>query len=84
MSRDVVRWSFSDTGSVDSKPAPGLCSTKPRSVCTGPPAMSGQGEITFTDDTQGAYNGAIRYASEGRVIVINLTGERIDTCDYQE
>src|SRR5512137_1887253 len=40
MSRDVVRWSFSDTGSVDSKPPPGLCSTKPRSVCTGPPSST--------------------------------------------
>jgi len=54
------------------------------SVCSGPPAMSGQGEINFTDDTHGAYSGTIRYAAEGRTVLINLTGERTGTCDYQE
>jgi len=47
------------------------------SVCAGPPAMTGEGEITFTDESRSAYSGVIRYASEEGALVVNLTGERL-------
>lgn len=47
------------------------------SVCEGPPAMTGEGEITFTDESHSAYSGVIRYASEMGALVVNLTGERL-------
>ena len=41
MSRDVVRWTRSENGSEDSQRPWGECSTKPRSVWTGPPRSTG-------------------------------------------
>src|SRR5882724_6576403 len=40
-SREVVTWMVSDTLCVWSHCPPGRCSTKPRSVCTGPPRSTG-------------------------------------------
>lgn len=51
------------------------------SVCAGPPEMTGQGEITYADDGESAYSGAIRYTTEEGVVTIQLSGERIGTCD---
>ena len=40
-SREVVTWMVSETLWVWSHCPPGRCSTKPRSVCTGPPRSTG-------------------------------------------
>jgi len=49
------------------------------STCTGAQAMTGQGEITFTDEN--TYSGAINYASDEGAILIKLDGHRIGDCD---
>lgn len=51
-----------------------------QSECAGPPAMTGQGTIAYTAEGD-AYEGSLDYVSEGRNIVIALTGERVGTCD---
>ena len=51
------------------------------SVCAGPPAMNGSGTITYADEARTSYTGAITYATEEGTVIINLTGERIGTCD---
>lgn len=51
------------------------------SVCAGPPAMTGQGELTYETEAMEAYSGAITYVVEGGTMVINLTGKFIETCD---
>ncbi|HET6563769.1 MAG TPA: DUF3617 family protein [Xanthomonadales bacterium] len=51
------------------------------SVCTGPPAMTGQGELTYKTEAMEAYSGTITYAVEDGTMVINLTGKFIETCD---
>ncbi len=48
------------------------------SVCTGPPAMTGSGEIVF--ESEDAYSGVLRYAMAEGTMVIALSGKRIDTC----
>jgi hypothetical protein len=50
------------------------------SVCSGPPEMTGEGEITY-DDTQTSYAGALHYTTDEGAVTIQLTGERIGTCD---
>jgi len=49
------------------------------STCTGAQAMTGQGEIEFSDEN--TYSGAISYASDEGAIVIKLGGHRIGDCD---
>lgn len=51
------------------------------SVCSGPPEMNGQGEITYADEQQASYAGAIRYMTEEGIVTIQLSGQRIGTCD---
>ena len=51
------------------------------SVCAGPPAMTGQGEITYETEAREAYSGVITFAVEGGTMVINLNGKLIETCD---
>jgi hypothetical protein len=51
------------------------------SVCEGPPAMTGEAEITFADESAKAYTGEIRYVSEEGNLVIALRGSVIGTCD---
>lgn len=51
------------------------------SVCVGPPAMTGQGELTYETEAREAYNGVITYSVQGGTMVITLSGKRIGTCD---
>jgi hypothetical protein len=51
------------------------------SVCAGPPEMTGQGEVVFTDDTGQAYTGKLNYASDEGSVVINLSGKALGPCD---
>src|SRR5882672_4931481 len=46
MSRDVVTWMQSEILCVESHSPPGRCSTKPRSVCTGPPRNTGRSPMS--------------------------------------
>src|SRR5487761_809829 len=48
-SREVVTWMVSETLCVWSHCPPGRCSTKPRSVCTGPPRSTGWAAMTSVD-----------------------------------
>ena len=50
-----------------------------KSVCAGPPAMTGEGEITF--EGTDSYTGTIKYVIEGGSMTINLTGKKIGGCD---
>ena len=49
------------------------------SSCSGPPAMTGQGEITY--EGTDSYTGTIRYITDEGNMIINLTGKKIDSCD---
>jgi hypothetical protein len=49
------------------------------SSCAGPPAMTGQGEITY--EGTDSYTGTIKYTSTEANMTINLTGKKIGTCD---
>jgi hypothetical protein len=51
------------------------------SVCAGPPQMTGQGEVVFTDATGQAYTGKLNYASDEGSVVINLSGQVLGPCD---
>jgi hypothetical protein len=51
------------------------------SVCAGPPAMTGQGELTYETEAFEAYSGVITYEVEGGTMVITLNGKFIETCD---
>ncbi len=50
-----------------------------KSVCAGPPAMTGEGEIIF--EGTDSYTGTIKYVIEGGSMTINLTGKKIGGCD---
>lgn len=50
-----------------------------KSSCTGPPAMTGKGEITY--EGTDAYTGTIKYISDDGNMTINLTGRKIGGCD---
>ncbi len=53
-----------------------------QSECSGPPVMSGEGSITFSAEGD-AYEGTLNYVSDGRNIVIALTGARLpEPCAY--
>lgn len=47
-------------------------------ACTGEMDMSGEGEITFTDNS---YAGTILFNAGGMTMTVNLTGTKIDECD---
>jgi len=48
-------------------------------TCAGPPAMTGEGEITR--ESADAYSGTIKFTSEGSSITIKLRGKRLGTCE---
>ena len=50
------------------------------SSCSGPPAMTGQGEITY--EGTDSYSGAIKYVTDDGNMTINLTGKKIGGCDH--
>ena len=50
------------------------------SSCSGPPAMTGQGEITY--EGTDSYSGAIKYVTDDGNMTINLTGHKIGGCDH--
>ncbi len=47
--------------------------------CAGPPAMTGEGEITRDGDD--AYSGAIKFTSSEGAMTIKLNGHRVGACD---
>jgi hypothetical protein len=47
--------------------------------CSGPPAMTGTGEVTR--DGAEAYSGSVRFAGEAGAMTIKLNGKRIGDCD---
>lgn len=51
------------------------------SVCTGPPAMTGQGQLTYETEAFQAYSGSLNYELEEGTMLIALTGKVIGTCD---
>jgi len=48
-------------------------------ICAGPPAMTGEGEITRNGAD--AYTGQIKFASEEGAMTIKLSGKRVGPCD---
>ena len=48
-------------------------------ICAGPPAMTGEGEITRNGAD--AYTGQIRFSSAEGAMTIKLTGKRVGPCD---
>ena len=50
------------------------------SSCSGPPAMTGQGEITY--EGTDSYSGTIKYVTDDGNMTINLTGKKIGGCDH--
>lgn len=48
-------------------------------TCAGPPAMTGDGEITR--DGENAWSGAIRFSSKEGVMTVSLTGVRLGDCE---
>lgn len=52
------------------------------SSCAGPPAMTGQGEITYQGTD--SYTGTIKYLSDDGNMTINLTGHKIGGCDHPQ
>jgi Protein of unknown function (DUF3617) len=51
------------------------------STCSAPMEMAGNGEIVFADDTFQSYTGKVEYAADEGLVMINLTGKVIGTCD---
>lgn len=51
-------------------------------VCSGPPAMTGDGVITRSSDD--AWSGAIQLTSEEMNLTINLEGKRLGDCDLKK
>ena len=49
-----------------------------KTSCSGPPAMTGIGEITRDGDS--AYTGSIRFSSSDGNMTINLAGRRVGAC----
>lgn len=47
-------------------------------ACTGDMDMSGEGEITFDEDS---YTGTILFNASGMTMTVNLTGTKVDECD---
>ena len=50
-----------------------------KTTCAGPPAMTGEGEITR--DGADAYTGAIKFSSEEGSMTIKLSGKRLGPCE---
>jgi len=53
-----------------------------KSVCAGPPEMTGEGEITFNDADN--YTGALKFASSQGSMTVKLTGKRVGDCDLPQ
>ena len=53
-----------------------------KSVCAGPPEMTGEGEITFSDADN--YTGALKFASSQGSMTVKLTGKRVGDCDLPQ
>lgn len=51
------------------------------SLCTGPPAMTGLGELHYATEDMDAYTGVITYSVDNGTMIINLAGKVIDSCD---
>jgi hypothetical protein len=49
-----------------------------RAQCSGPPAMTGEGEITRT--SADAYSGLIRFSSAEGTMTLKLSGRRVGAC----
>lgn len=49
-----------------------------KTVCAGPPQMTGEGEITF--DGSNSYSGTIKFNSSDGNMTIKISGRRIDDC----
>jgi hypothetical protein len=47
--------------------------------CAGPPAMTGDGEITR--DADGSFKGTMNFTSEGNKITIKMSGKKVGTCE---
>lgn len=50
--------------------------------CSGPPAMSGVGEIVRDGDS--AYAGTIRFTTEGAVMIMKINGRRLGSCNVAQ
>lgn len=48
-------------------------------TCAGPPAMTGDGEITR--DGAASWSGTIKFASEEGAMTVTLSGRRLDDCE---
>ena len=53
-----------------------------KTVCAGPPEMTGEGEISFSDADN--YTGAIRFASSEGSMTTRLTGKRLGDCEVPQ
>lgn len=53
-----------------------------KTVCAGPPEMTGEGEITFSD--AGNYTGTIKFASSEGSMTTKLTGKRVGECEVPQ
>jgi len=51
------------------------------SVCTGDMEMTGEGEITFEDESMDAYSGEIHYTTDFGNVTVTLSGRRLGVCD---
>lgn len=53
-----------------------------KTVCTGSHAMTGEGEITYSDADN--YTGTIKFASSEGSMTTKLTGKRVGECDVPQ
>jgi len=53
-----------------------------KTVCAGPPEMTGEGEITFTDADN--YSGTIKFSSSKGSMTNKLTGKRVGDCEVPQ
>ncbi|MGH8253091.1 MAG: DUF3617 domain-containing protein [Steroidobacteraceae bacterium] len=49
-----------------------------QTVCQGPPAMNGVGEMTF--DGSDSYSGTIKYSGDQGAMTIKLSGKKLGSC----
>jgi len=50
-----------------------------KTICAGPPEMTGDGEITMSGAD--AYSGSIKFASSGGNMTLKLSGKRLGECE---
>ncbi len=53
-----------------------------KTFCAGPPEMTGEGEITFSDADN--YTGTIKFASSDGSVTTKLTGMRVGDCEVPQ